>query len=104
LEPFDPSIADAVAQGVKEWALAHGATHYTHWFVPMTGGSAEKHDSFLSPTGDGQTMAEFSGKVWSRRARCQFLPLRRHPPTFEARGYTAWDVTARSSCRSSPTA
>ena len=48
LEAFDQSIADAVAQGVKEWALAHGATHYTHWFVPLTGGSAEKHDSFLS--------------------------------------------------------
>ena len=52
LEPFDPAIADAVAQGVKQWAVAHGATHYTHWFVPLTGASAEKHDSFLSPAGD----------------------------------------------------
>ncbi len=48
-EPFDPAIVDAVAHGVKEWAMAHGATHYTHWFVPMTGSTAEKHDSFLSP-------------------------------------------------------
>src|SRR6476469_2720812 len=62
LEPFDPVIADAVAHGVKEWALAHGATHFTHWFVPMTGSTAEKHDSFLTPTGDGTTIAEFSGK------------------------------------------
>ena len=62
LEPFDPVIADAVAHGVKEWAMAHGATHYTHWFVPMTGSTAEKHDSFLNPTGDGRTIAEFSGK------------------------------------------
>ena len=53
-EPFDPAIVDAVAHGVKEWALAHGATHYTHWFVPMTGSTAEKHDSFLTPTGDGR--------------------------------------------------
>jgi glutamine synthetase len=58
-EPFDPAIIDAVAHGVKEWALAHGATHYTHWFIPMTGSTAEKHDSFLTPSGDGQTIAEF---------------------------------------------
>src|ERR1044072_1569593 len=60
-EPFDPAIADAVAHGVKEWALAHGATHYTHWFVPMTGSTAEKHDSFLTPGTDGKTVAEVSG-------------------------------------------
>ena len=62
LEPFDSVIADAVAHGVKELALFHGATHYTHWFVPMTGSTAEKHDSFLNPTGDGRTVAEFSGR------------------------------------------
>src|ERR1700675_265260 len=62
LETFDEVIADAVAHGVKEWAMAHGATHSTHWFVPMTGSTAEKHDSFLNPTGDGLTIAEFSGK------------------------------------------
>ena len=58
LEPFDPAIVDAVAHGVKEWAMARGATHYTHWFVPMTGATAEKHDSFLNPQGEARTMAE----------------------------------------------
>ena len=95
LEPFDPAIADAVAQGVKEWALAHGATHYTHWFVPMTGGSAEKHDSFLSPTGDGQTISEFSGKgLIQGEPDASSFPSGGIRSTFEARGYTAWDVTS----------
>ena len=79
-EPFDPAIVDAVAHGVKEWALAHGATHYTHWFVPMTGSTAEKHDSFLTPTGDGQTIAEFSGQEpRPGRARRELVPVGRHP-------------------------
>jgi glutamine synthetase len=95
LEPFDPAIADAVAQGVKEWALAHGATHYTHWFVPMTGGSAEKHDSFLSPTGEGQTISEFSGKgLVQGEPDASSFPSGGIRSTFEARGYTAWDVTS----------
>ncbi len=95
LEPFDPVIADAVAQGVKEWALAHGATHYTHWFVPMTGGSAEKHDSFLSPTGEGQTISEFSGKgLVQGEPDASSFPSGGMRSTFEARGYTAWDVTS----------
>jgi glutamine synthetase len=95
LEPFDPSIADAVAQGVKEWALAHGATHYTHWFVPMTGASAEKHDSFLSPAGEGQTIAEFSGKgLVQGEPDASSFPSGGIRSTFEARGYTAWDVTS----------
>ncbi len=95
LEPFDPAIADAVAQGVKEWALAHGATHYTHWFVPMTGGSAEKHDSFLSPTGDGHTISEFSGKgLVQGEPDASSFPSGGIRSTFEARGYTAWDVTS----------
>src|ERR1035437_8742910 len=95
LEAFDPAIADAVAQGVKEWALAHGATHYTHWFVPMTGGSAEKHDSFLSPTGEAQTMAEFSGKgLVQGEPDASSFPSGGIRSTFEARGYTAWDVTS----------
>jgi glutamine synthetase len=95
LEPFDPAIADAVAQGVKEWALAHGATHYTHWFVPMTGGSAEKHDSFLSPTGEGETIAEFSGKgLIQGEPDASSFPSGGIRSTFEARGYTAWDVTS----------
>ena len=96
LEPFDPTIVDAVAHGVKEWAMAHGATHYTHWFVPMTGSTAEKHDSFLNPSGeapDGRRVLR--ARTWSRvsptRARSRPGGIR---ATFEARGYTAWDVTS----------
>jgi glutamine synthetase len=95
LEPFDPVIADAVAHGVKEWAMAHGATHFTHWFVPMTGSTAEKHDSFLSPTGDGQTIAEFSGRnLLQGEPDASSFPSGGIRATFEARGYTAWDVTS----------
>ncbi|HQF56228.1 MAG TPA: glutamine synthetase III, partial [Fibrobacteria bacterium] len=95
IEPFDPAIADAVAQGVKEWAMAHGATHYTHWFVPMTGATAEKHDSFLNPAGEGQTIAEFSGKVLLQgEPDASSFPSGGIRATFEARGYTAWDVTS----------
>ncbi len=94
-EPFDPAIVDAVAHGVKEWAMAHGATHYTHWFVPMTGSTAEKHDSFLNPTGDGQTIAEFSGKnLVQGEPDASSFPSGGIRATFEARGYTAWDVTS----------
>jgi glutamine synthetase len=94
-EPFDPAIMDAVAQGVKEWAMAHGATHYTHWFVPMTGSTAEKHDSFLSPTGEGRTLAEFSGKTLIQgEPDASSFPSGGIRATFEARGYTAWDVTS----------
>ena len=95
LEPFDPIIADAVAHGVKEWAMAQGATHYTHWFVPMTGSTAEKHDSFLSPTGDGRTVAEFSGRnLLQGEPDASSFPSGGIRATFEARGYTAWDVTS----------
>jgi len=94
-EPFDPAIVDAVAHGVKEWALAHGATHYTHWFVPMTGSTAEKHDSFLTPTGDGLTIAEFSGRnLVQGEPDASSFPSGGIRATFEARGYTAWDVTS----------
>ena len=94
-EPFDPAIADAVAHGVKEWALAQGATHYTHWFVPMTGSTAEKHDSFLTPTGDGQTIAEFSGRnLIQGEPDASSFPSGGLRATFEARGYTGWDVTS----------
>jgi glutamine synthetase len=94
-EPFDPAIVDAVAHGVKEWAMAHGATHYTHWFVPMTGSTAEKHDSFLSPVGDGQTVAEFSGRnLLQGEPDASSFPSGGIRATFEARGYTAWDVTS----------
>jgi glutamine synthetase len=61
-ESLDPSVADAVAKSLKDWAVEHGATHYTHWFQPLTGITAEKHDSFLNPTTDGRAVAEFSGK------------------------------------------
>jgi glutamine synthetase len=95
LEPFDPAIVDALAHGVKEWALAHGATHYTHWFVPMTGSTAEKHDSFLAPTGEGRSIAEFSGKnLVQGEPDASSFPSGGIRATFEARGYTAWDVTS----------
>ena len=95
LEPFDPVIADAVAHGVKEWAMAQGATHYTHWFVPMTGSTAEKHDSFLAPQTDGSTIAEFSGRnLLQGEPDASSFPSGGIRATFEARGYTAWDVTS----------
>jgi glutamine synthetase len=94
-EPFDPAIVDAVAHAVKEWAMAHGATHYTHWFVPMTGSTAEKHDSFLAPNGEGKTIAEFSGKLLVQgEPDASSFPSGGIRATFEARGYTAWDVTS----------
>ncbi len=94
-EPFDQVIVDAVAHAVKEWALSHGATHYTHWFVPMTGSTAEKHDSFLNPTGEGRTIAEFSGKnLVQGEPDASSFPSGGIRATFEARGYTAWDVTS----------
>ncbi|HEV7809672.1 MAG TPA: glutamine synthetase III, partial [Candidatus Limnocylindrales bacterium] len=95
LQPFDAVIADAVAHGVKEWAMSHGATHFTHWFVPMTGSTAEKHDSFLTPAGDGQTVAEFSGKnLLQGEPDASSFPSGGLRATFEARGYTGWDVTS----------
>src|SRR3954464_8884493 len=95
LEPFDSVIADAVAHGVKEWAMSKGATHYTHWFVPMTGSTAEKHDSFLTPSGEAQTIAEFSGKnLLQGEPDASSFPSGGIRATFEARGYTAWDVTS----------
>ena len=95
LEPFAPEIADAVAHAVKEWAMAHGATHYTHWFVPMTGSTAEKHDSFLAPTLEGRTIAEFSGRMLIQgEPDASSFPSGGIRATFEARGYTAWDVSS----------
>src|SRR3954453_8961333 len=93
-EPFDPQIVDAVAHGVKEWAMSKGATHYTHWFIPMTGSTAEKHDSFLTPSGEAKTIAEFSGKnLLQGEPDASSFPSGGIRATFEARGYTAWDVT-----------
>src|SRR6266576_473454 len=94
-EPLDGSVADAVASAMKEWAVEHGATHYTHWFQPLTGITAEKHDSFLSPTGDGRAVAEFSGKELVRgEPDASSFPSGGMRSTFEARGYTAWDPTS----------
>src|SRR5581483_10632718 len=93
--PLDPSIADAVASAMKDWALEKGATHYTHIFQPMTGITAEKHDSFVTPTGDGGAIAEFSGKELVKgEPDASSFPSGGLRATFEARGYTAWDPTS----------
>ena len=87
--------ANSVAVAMKEWALEHGATHYTHWFQPMTNFTAEKHDSFISPTGDGQVIMEFSGKELVKgEPDASSFPSGGLRATFEARGYTAWDPTS----------
>jgi glutamine synthetase len=94
-EPLDVSVGDAIASAMKDWAVEHGATHYTHWFQPLTGITAEKHDSFLSPTGDGKAVAEFSGKELIRgEPDASSFPSGGMRSTFEARGYTAWDPTS----------
>ena len=93
--PLDPTIADVVAAAMKEWAMEHGATHYTHWFQPMTGLTAEKHDSFLAPTEAGTAIAEFSGEELVRgEPDASSFPSGGIRATFEARGYTAWDPTS----------
>jgi glutamine synthetase len=94
-QPLDASIADAVAEAMKDWAAEHGATHYTHWFQPLTGITAEKHDSFLSPNGHGKAVLEFSGKELIRgEPDASSFPSGGMRSTFEARGYTAWDPTS----------
>src|ERR1700752_965651 len=94
-EGLDPSVADIVASALKDWAVEHGATHYTHWFQPMTGITAEKHDSFLSPTADGRAVAEFGGKELIKgEPDASSFPSGGMRSTFEARGYTAWDPTS----------
>jgi glutamine synthetase len=92
---LDPAIADSVASVMKDWALSKGATHYAHVFYPMTGLTAEKHDSFLEPVGDGQTLAEFAGKTLIQgEPDASSFPSGGLRSTFEARGYTGWDVTS----------
>jgi glutamine synthetase len=94
-EPIDASVADTIASALKDWAVEHGATHYTHWFQPMTGITAEKHDSFLSPTSDGRAVAEFGGKELIKgEPDASSFPSGGMRSTFEARGYTAWDPTS----------
>ena len=92
---LDRSIADEIACAMKDWATELGATHFTHWFQPMTGFTAEKHDSFITPTGDGRILTELSGKELSRgEADASSFPSGGLRATFEARGYTAWDPTS----------
>ncbi len=92
---LDPSVADAVAVAMKEWALEKGATHFTHWFQPLTGLTAEKHDSFLNPTRDGRAITEFGGKeLVQGEPDASSFPSGGLRATFEARGYTAWDPTS----------
>src|SRR3954470_1425745 len=94
-EGLDASAADAVAKAMKEWAVEQGATHYTHWFQPLTGITAEKHDAFLAPTANGKAVAEFSGKELVRgEPDASSFPSGGMRSTFEARGYTAWDPTS----------
>ena len=94
-QQVEPAIADAVAVAMKDWAIEHGATHFTHWFQPMTGLTAEKHDSFIAPTPDGGAIAEFSGKELVRgEPDASSFPSGGLRATFEARGYTAWDPSS----------
>ena len=93
--PLDPVVADVVANAMKDWALEKGATHFTHWFQPMTGITAEKHDAFISPTSDGKAIMEFSGKELIKgEPDASSFPSGGLRATFEARGYTAWDCTS----------
>ena len=94
-EALDPALADAVALAMKEWALEKGATHYTHVFQPLTGLTAEKHDSFFGPAGEGSALAEFSGtELIQGEPDASSFPTGGVRATFEARGYTAWDPTS----------
>ncbi|MEE5993342.1 MAG: glutamine synthetase III [Oscillospiraceae bacterium] len=93
--PLDASVADAVAAAMKEWAIEKGATHFTHWFQPLTGLTAEKHDSFIAPAPDGRVIMEFSGKELIKgEPDASSFPSGGLRATFEARGYTAWDPTS----------
>jgi glutamine synthetase len=93
--PLQPAVADVVANAMKDWALERGATHYTHWFQPLTGITAEKHDSFISATADGGIVLEFSGKqLIQGEPDASSFPSGGLRSTFEARGYTAWDCTS----------
>ena len=94
-EKLDPSVATVVANAMKDWAVEKGATHFTHWFQPLTGITAEKHDSFITPTSDGKIIMEFSGKeLVQGEPDASSFPSGGLRATFEARGYTAWDPTS----------
>ena len=93
--PLDEDVANVVAHAMKEWAIEKGATHYTHWFQPLTGITAEKHDSFIDPTDDGSVIMTFSGKeLIQGEPDASSFPSGGLRATFEARGYTAWDPTS----------
>ena len=93
--PLDPTIAHSIANAMKDWAIERGATHFTHWFQPMTGYTAEKHDSFITPVEQGRVIMEFSGKELVRgESDASSFPSGGLRATFEARGYTAWDPTS----------
>jgi len=102
---LDPSIANVVAHAMKEWAIERGATHYTHWFQPLTGVTAEKHDSFISaPDLEGKVIMEFSGKELIKgEPDASSFPSGGLRATFEARGYTAWDCTSPAFLREDAT-
>lgn len=92
---LDATVADAVAAAMKDWAVLRGATHYTHWFQPLTGITAEKHDSFITPSPDGGVIMEFSGRELIKgEPDASSFPSGGLRATFEARGYTAWDPTS----------
>ncbi len=94
-EAIDTSLADQIAAAMKDWAMEKGATHFTHWFQPLTGSTAEKHDSFYAPTGEGTAIADFSGKeLIQGEPDASSFPTGGIRATFEARGYTAWDPTS----------
>ncbi len=96
--PLDLDVANVVAHAMKEWAIEKGATHYTHWFQPLTGITSEKHDSFLDPMPDGRAIMSFSGKeLIQGEPDASSFPSGGLRATFEARGYTAWDPTSYAS-------
>lgn len=102
---LDPNIADEVADAMKTWAVSKGATHFTHWFQPLTGLTAEKHDSFISPDGEGGVMVKFSGKeLIQGEPDASSFPSGGLRPTFEARGYTGWDPTSPAFIKEGPQA
>src|SRR5207342_2528667 len=93
--PLDPAVADVVASAMKDWAMEKGATHYAHVFYPLTGLTAEKHDSFLEPDSEGASIAEFAGKTLTQgEPDASSFPNGGLRATFEARGYTGWDATS----------
>ncbi len=94
-KPIDRAVADSVAQGMRQWAIDHGARHYTHWFAPLTGGTAEKHDAFIEHDGKGGVIEEFSGKLLvQQEPDASSFPNGGIRNTFEARGYSAWDISS----------